>query len=538
MGEAKPGSETSAWNSSQCDFLRDLVFAIREEDFAEVKDRIDALRKRGVTDFQRYFIEHPKILQELVAGIGISAANAAAIEMYGAADAAAFLSNFAELRQTPGHLALYRAAISAFAAGATRFRQEQAIAGWRAAPVTVDAAAHIRAGETSWSRVFWVEYDISEYKRLEAELRMTEARLDAVVTHAPVAIALQDIDGHVLLANPHAGQLHGVSPEKMLGKSPGEFLPKERACVLSALDREVVESRSPVETETRLENGSKTRQVVLLKFPVLGQGGEAVAVGTFAVDVTEQRKAEAEAKQLADELAYAERRAVVGQMSAALSHELNQPVTAMLNYARGGIRRLRSGKSRPEELLELLQKIAGQAERAGDIIHQLKHFIRNGSGEVGKTNVNGCVSNVLKLANATIKYHGITVIVRLCEDLPKVMVDRIAVEQAILNLITNAVEAMAEPASGEREITVWTALADGSDIEIGVSDTGPGIPAPYRDRIFEPFFTTKEKGTGLGLWITQNLVERFGGSIRASPNPHGGETFRITLPAVGRVGRG
>jgi len=255
-------------------------------------------------------------------------------------------------------------------------------------------------------------------------------------------------------------------------------------------------------------------------------GGAPFFTG-FVRDLTEQQAAKRRIEDLQAELLHASRLSVLGQMGSAMAHELNQPLTAVINYLEAG-RRLLEGEPPPlGRLQDLMGRAAAQAERAGDVIRQLRQFVRKGETDRRPENLNELVEEALALALLGARQAGVRVTLDLDPRLPPMGVSSVQIQQVLLNLVRNAVEAMA--VADRRELQITTrALPD--VVEISVADTGPGIAAELADRLFQPFVTTKESGMGLGLSISREIVQAHDGELSAAPRPSGGTVFRIVLP--------
>jgi len=251
--------------------------------------------------------------------------------------------------------------------------------------------------------------------------------------------------------------------------------------------------------------------------------------------ITLQRLTELE-EQLREketELAHVARVSDVGEMATGLVHELSEPLYAINNYVQGGIRRLQRGTCDPGVLLTTLKELATEANRASEIITRLRSFVRKREPFRSTANVNDLVHDALELAGREIRHLGIEVNLGLQENLPRVFVDTVQIQQCLLNLARNALDAMRKGSSDQRTLTVTTRLSDEETITVAVRDTGEGFSPEASDRLFESFFTTKVEGLGMGLSLTRSIVRAHGGKIWATPNRERGVTFQFTLPIGG-----
>ncbi|MDQ2104944.1 sensor histidine kinase [Azospirillum isscasi] len=253
-------------------------------------------------------------------------------------------------------------------------------------------------------------------------------------------------------------------------------------------------------------------------------------------EMAERRRAEDTARERQKEMDHVARLSILGEMASNIAHELNQPLGAIANYARGCTRRLEAGVGTAAEFAEASRAIAAQADRAGQIIARIRDFVRKRAARLEPADVNGAVEAALELCAGRARSANIPVTRALAAGLPPVLADRVQIEQVVLNLVKNALDAMegvAGGAAGEGGgVTVRTGLDGEGRVEIAVADRGHGLSAEAGTRLFDPFFTTKPGGMGLGLSICRTIVESHGGHLWATDNPGGGAIVRFVLPAA------
>jgi PAS domain S-box-containing protein len=248
-------------------------------------------------------------------------------------------------------------------------------------------------------------------------------------------------------------------------------------------------------------------------------------------EAAERRRSDARLQELQSELFHAARFSAMGQMAGALAHELNQPLGAIINYVNAARRLLVRGEwVGTDGVRENIDNAAGQVQRAGRIIRRLRNFVTTGETEPHIENVGAMIEVASSLALIGAAPRGIEISSQIAPDLPLVFVDRIQIQQVIVNLLRNAIEAMAD--SEQRELVLTATAADGKWVEIVVSDTGSGLPRNVANRLFEPFVTSKRQGMGLGLSISRSIVEAHGGRLRHEPREGGGTIFRFTVPSL------
>lgn len=237
-------------------------------------------------------------------------------------------------------------------------------------------------------------------------------------------------------------------------------------------------------------------------------------------------------KQQRAELAHASRLSTMGEMAAGFAHELNQPLTAISAYTRSCMRRLQAGIARPDTLLTTMEKVAEQAERAGDIIRRLRSFIHPRQLVASTTDINTCVREAISLIEHEANLLGLSIDLNLAERLPCVIGNRIEIVQVIVNLVRNGLEAMKSAESPDGSLVIHTSATGEGRVRVAVSDRGIGLSGEEMARLFRPFHSTKPEGMGMGLAISRRIVEAHGGELWAESNPDCGATFTFNLPAA------
>jgi two-component system sensor kinase FixL len=251
----------------------------------------------------------------------------------------------------------------------------------------------------------------------------------------------------------------------------------------------------------------------------------------FIRDLSERQKTEARLQELQSELVHISRLTAMGEMASALAHELNQPLTAIANYLKGS-RRLLEGRTDEQAGLvrDAMEKAAEQSLRAGQIIRRLREFVARGESERRVESVKKLVEEASALALVGAKDQGVRVLFRLDPSVDLVLADKVQIQQVILNLMRNAIEAMEQ--SARRELVLSIAPTASGMVDVGVADTGSGIAEEIMPNLFQPFITSKQHGMGVGLSISRTIIEGHGGRIWAEPSPGGGTVFHFTLRAV------
>jgi signal transduction histidine kinase len=252
----------------------------------------------------------------------------------------------------------------------------------------------------------------------------------------------------------------------------------------------------------------------------------------FLIDTNrKKKKAAAQLREFVDryqELLRVDRSSRLGELTASLAHELNQPLAAILSNAQAALRFLSSGKNDPELTREILQNIVQDDKRAADVIRSLRSMVKKGEKRREPISINEVLNEVIDIAMGALIAHDMSIETLLDETLPLVNADKTQIQQVALNLITNAIDAMAQSPPDKRKILIKTELIEGF-VRIAIHDYGPGVPAEQADKIFDPFYTTKRNGLGMGLAVCKSIITDHGGHIWAEYNPEGGEIFFFSL---------
>jgi PAS domain S-box-containing protein len=374
--------------------------------------------------------------------------------------------------------------------------------------------------------------DVLAAARLAAELRVKEERFRAVVETVPSAILLVDHGGTIRLANAQVETVFGYAPNELVGEVVDVLVPPRHVAQHFALRRAFV--RDPRaramgagrELFGRRKDGSEVPIEVGLN-PLAAADEPLVLVSI--VDVSERRSIEREAARQRNELAHLSRVATLGALSGSLAHEINQPLAAILSNAQAAQRYLAQREPRIDQVSEILADIVKSDRRAAAVIQRLRALLKRDDVQHEPLEVNEVVQDVLRLMHSDLLHRRVEVAVDLASDLPQVAADRVQIQQVLVNFILNGCEAM-EDVPVPRRLLVRSLMNGAGDVEITVSDGGPGIPPADLERIFEAFVTTKRQGLGLGLAICRSIVEAHRGRIRATNNPSAGATLHLELP--------
>jgi two-component system sensor kinase FixL len=378
-----------------------------------------------------------------------------------------------------------------------------------------------------------LEAEAAERRHLEEKLRWSETRLRAILDTAAEGVVTIDERGVIEMCNPAAARMFGYASEDLLGGPIGQLMPPP----YREAHGDYLARASAIDDKRIIGIG---RELVGLRkdgstFPI------EIAVGEFENggrhftgilrDITGRKDLEERLRQQQAELLYVQRLTTAGELAATMAHELNQPLGAIANYLGGAILRFRGILDVHPTLGEALHEALRLSKRAAEVVHGIRDLVRRRESGRDWVRVGALVDEALTLARPELARRKIGVIRDIPDTLPPVLGQRVHLQQLVLNLMLNAMDAMDSTDTGSRKLIFEARLLAGSEIEIDISDTGTGFAPDQAARIFEPFVSTKPEGIGLGLSICRTIAEAHGGRITARSEPGHGATFRVVLPA-------
>ncbi|MEA3052716.1 MAG: two-component system, LuxR family, sensor kinase FixL, partial [Sphingomonadales bacterium] len=399
----------------------------------------------------------------------------------------------------------------------------------------IAAAAFLLAGGAVTTGGEWFQRTRRQVESANRDLLRREAHLRSILDTVPDAIVVIDEAGSIQDFSPAAQRLFGWSVAEVASRNVNMLMPSPyREAHDSYLQRYYRTGERRIIGLGRVVVGERKDGSTFPMELAVGEMriGEARYFTGFVRDLTERQQTETRLQELQSELVHVSRLTALGEMASSLAHELNQPLSAIANYLKGSKMLLGREDVPHERVAEAVDKAADEALRAGQIIRRLRDFVARGETERSVESLSKLIEEASALALVGAKEYGIRVRFDFDRHVDLVLADKVQVQQVVLNLIRNAVDAMT---GGDRRDLVVAILPSGDDMaEVRVADTGPGIDPEIAAQLFQPFVTTKRTGMGVGLSISRTIVEAHGGKIWVEENESGGATFRFTLPRVAK----
>lgn len=381
-------------------------------------------------------------------------------------------------------------------------------------------------------RVRGVVFSIDDQKAAEEEIRRQEAHLRSILATVPEGMVVIDDVGRIQSFSKTAERLFGYAEQEVIGCNVRILMPEPDRSRHDGYLRRYQDTGEPrIIGKGRVVSGQRRDGSIFPMELAVGEAriGDRVFFTGFVNDLTERQDTLARLQELQAELVHVSRLTAMGEMASAIAHELNQPLAAISNYMKGSRRLLAAGPVPVDaKALEGLDKAAEQAVRAGQIIRRLRDFVGRGEMEKSPEWVSRLIDEAAALALTGAREQGIVTRFRIAPEIGLLTVDRVQIQQVLVNLLRNAMDAMHATAHRVLQIDA-VALGDGT-VAITVSDTGPGVSPDMAAKVFQPFVTTKRGGLGVGLSISRTIAEAHGGRLELVESILGGATFRLSLP--------
>jgi PAS domain S-box-containing protein len=501
--------------------FQSTLVSIWEDDFSRVKDAIDDLKARGVRDFREYCAAHPEFVERAIGMVKIADVNDATVELFAAERRDDLLVSLHKIF-LPETAETFVGVLVAIAEGRTSFKAETVLQTLKGERLTVLVTMTLPTPPGRFGNVLVTLVDITERKR-------AEYLTGQVFENSPDRVAIVGRDYRYRRVNPVSQRYWGLPAETIVGKHIAELAGEQGfAQVKPHLDRCFAgEDVSYAEWFS----GTHGRRYLSLSYSPLRLDSDQVDAALAIIrDLTDHMLASEALQQAHADLAHISRVTTMGELTASLAHEINQPIAAAVTNANACLRWLAGDHPDVEEARQAASRIIRDGTRAADIISRIRLLFKKGVPRRESVDVNEVIQEMIVLLRGEAARYSIPIRADLAAGLPKVKADRVQLQQVFMNLMLNGIDAIKE-VSAAGELTLKSGQAESSDLlMISVSDTGMGLPPEQADQIFNAFFTTKPHGTGMGLPISRSIVEAHGGRLWAAANLGRGTTFQFTLP--------
>jgi PAS domain S-box-containing protein len=386
--------------------------------------------------------------------------------------------------------------------------------------------------ELTISPIFDTKGQLTHFVDIQRDItqrKQVEAKLNAIFNASVEGIMTTDMDNIIVSVNTAVEAILGYKPEELMGCSINKLMPsstkEKNACGLTSTAKSGIQIQ---EIEGLHKNGS----MVPLDMSLSEYSIDNAHYFTYIVrDVSLRKRREKQDRQHLDQLAHVTRVGLMGEMASGIAHEVNQPLTAISNYTQVSLNLINTDNPDLVNLAEILYKTQQQALRAGRIIHRMREFIKSHSKHTSTANINTLIHDAASLCATELKHNGIELTFELENNLPPIQVDHIHIEQVIINLIRNGIDALENlPAKQQRCLSIRSRLTLKNSVEVRIKDNGPGIDKDQQQKILMPFYTTKTGGMGMGLSISRSLLEAHGGTLYFKSKPGKSCSFYFTLP--------
>jgi PAS domain S-box-containing protein len=496
--------------------------SIWEEDFSQVNAAIDARKAQGVRDFRQYFAAHPEFVQHAMALVKIIDVNDTTVKLFGARSKDELLGSLHAI-STPEAQETFAGKLVAIAEGQTAFETETTLQTLKGDKLIVLFTMTFPSQSATLDRVLVSMMDITARKRAEYLTRQ-------VFEISPDGVSVVGRDHRYQRVNSVYERNWGMPAERIVGMHVADLLGRDvfEQTVKPHLDRCFAgEDLSYAQWFT---NALGRRYLAVTYSPLRPDSERVEAALVISRDLTEHVLASEALREAQMELAHVTRMTMMGEITASIAHEVNQPLAAVTTNGNACLRWLAREPPNLEEARECLKRIIRDGNRASEVIARIRTFLRKAEPQKARLAVNDVVGEVIALADSELRRHRVALHTDLAADLPPVLADRIQLQQVLLNLLLNGMEAMRTVLDRPRELIVRSQKEEAETIRVAVQDAGTGIAPQDLERIFTAFFTTKPAGLGMGLAISRSIIETHGGRLWATPNAGPGVTVQFTLP--------
>jgi PAS domain S-box-containing protein len=375
--------------------------------------------------------------------------------------------------------------------------------------------------------------DLTERKRAEEALRESERSAHSAIDGIAGLIAIMAPNGEIETVNRQVFEYFGRSLEEPKNWGTSDAVHPEDLPRVLELVKRAIASGIPYHYELRMRRfDGEFRWFDNRGVPIRDDSGRIARWYVLLTDIEDRTRALARLEQMQSDFAHMNRVATMGQLTASITHEVKQPITATAAAAEAALHWLDRQPPNLEEARQMLADIVKDSHRAGDVIDRMRDLIKKAPPRKDRVEINRAIREVIELTYSEAVKNGVSVQTQFAESLPLIQGDRVQLQQVMLNLIINAIQAMSGLAAGVRELRITTENTESGGVRLAVRDSGPGLSSENFQRLFEPFYTTKPEGMGMGLSICRSIIEAHGGRLWAIPCEPQGTLFQFTIPAT------
>jgi PAS domain S-box-containing protein len=496
--------------------------SIWEEDFSEVKAAIDDLKSKGVGDFRQYFAAHPDFVQQAISMVKIVDVNDVTVKLFAAETKGELLASLHKVF-VPETQEIFVGELIAIADGRTSFEAETILQTLKGERRTALITMTLPPPPARFDSVLVTITDITERKRAEYLTAQ-------VFESSPDSIAIVGRDYRFQRVNPVYEQVWGMPAGRTVGMHLAEVLGKDvfEQRGKQNLDQCFAGEEVSYAAWVPTPRGLKYRAITVS--PLRPDSKRVDAALVIGRDLTDHMRASEALREAQTELEHVNRVTTMGQLTASIAHEVNQPVAAVVTNASAALHWLDAQPPDLTEARQALGDIIRDGNRAGEVINRIRGLFKRAPSRNDRLDINETILEVIALTRSEVQKNCVSLQTRLANGLPPVQGDRIQLQQVILNLIVNAVEAMSGASEGTRELMISTGKDASSALLVAVRDSGSGLDPEGLDRLFDAFYTTKPSGMGMGLSICRSIIEAHGGRVWATANVPQGAVLQFTLP--------
>ena len=498
--------------------------SIWQEDFSQVKAAIDNLKGQGIQDFRQYFAEDPEFVRQAIAMVRIVDVNDATLKLFSAESKDELLVSLHKVF-VPGTQEVFVGEMVAFAEGRTSFAAETVLQTLKGERLIALFTITFPPEPAKLDSVLVSIVDITERKR-------AEYLTGQVFESSPDGMSIVGRDYRLQRVNAIYERKGGIPTERIVGMHAADFMGTDvfEQSIKPNLDRCFAgEEVSYGEWFA----GALGRRYVSVSYSPLRPDSERVeAALVISRDLTEHMLASEALHQAQAELAHVSRVTTLGELAASIAHEINQPLAAIVADANASLNWLAAANPETDVVREALVAIVQDGHRAADVIERIRQLARKTEPQKVRVDINDVIRDVIRLVRTEVRGHAASLRVDLAPALPSVLGDRVQLQQVLLNLVMNGIEAMASVDDRPRTLVIHSRLHEGDQVLAAVEDAGVGIDPGKMDQLFTAFFTTKPGGMGMGLSISRSIIDAHGGRLWATRNPNQGATFHFTLPGI------